>query len=255
MALGGVVEIHIVLGHFVHFLSQVTYNSLVVAALHTPHRVPLPCTPVFLPKGADANDTENCPALDRERRRSVFAFCRLSGAHGKTCPSQRPFAPRGNSRSKPSGKHRTAARPAGRKKFAADCRTLQPARASERCGRSRCRRRHSRHHFGTCTNFPGSPRSGDSCAKTRCWRWSISACRPIFVLRSAAADSSARVRLAASPQLRNRGDCPSLSRHELHRRASLPHASRLPSQSLVPTPLDPRALARAGPLHFYRPPD
>src|SRR5260370_5519470 len=182
MALGGVVEILVVLVHVVPFRSQVAYNSLVVAARHPTPRGLLPCIPVFLSKGADANDTENCRALDRERRRSVFAFCRLSGAHGKTCPSQRPFAPRGNSRSKPSGKHRTAARPAGRKKFAADCRTLQPARASERCGRSRCRRRHSRHHFGTCTNFPGSPRSGDSCAKTTCGRWSISACRPICVL-------------------------------------------------------------------------
>jgi len=56
----------------------------------------------------------------------------------------------------------------GEKKFAADCRTLQPARASERGGRSRCRRRHSRHHFGTCADFPGSPRSRDSRAKIRC---------------------------------------------------------------------------------------
>src|SRR5260370_31374538 len=152
MALGGVVEIHIILVHFVPFLSQVTYNSLVVAARHPTPRGLLPCIPVFLSKGADANDTENCTALDGERRRSVFAFCRLSGAHGKTCPSQRPFAPRGNSGSKPSGKYRTAARPAGRKKFAADCRTLQPARASERCGRSRCRRPHPRSSFGAWTN-------------------------------------------------------------------------------------------------------
>jgi len=60
-------------------------------------------------RSLDAHDSENRPALDRERRRSVFVFCRISGAHGKTCPSQRPFAPRGNSRRKPSRKHRTAA--------------------------------------------------------------------------------------------------------------------------------------------------
>src|SRR5260370_9406019 len=235
MALGGVVEIHIVLVHFVPFLSQVTYNSLVVAARHPTPRGLLPCIPVFLSRGADANDTENCPALDRERRRSVFVFCRLSGAHGKTCPSQRPFAPRGNSGSQSSGKHRTADRPAGRKKFAAACRTLQPARASERSGRTRCRRRHSRHHLGTCTDFPGPPRSGDSCAKTRYGRWSISACRPILFQRSAAADSYARVRLAASPQRRNGGDCPSLSRHDLPSLATPPHPSPPRAQSLVPT--------------------